>query len=66
MHEVYKNNKEKAAMLTELQERYSDYDYILDDNLSSYEKLTRYINQNKGYEYITTDQLIEVVTNPNY
>lgn len=66
LHEVYKNNKEKAAMLTELQERYSDYDYILDDNLSPYEKLTRYINQNKGYEYITTDQLIEVVTNPNY
>ena len=44
-----------------LTERYKEYDYIMDKNLSEYEILTRYINQNKGYAYITTDELIAIL-----
>ena len=42
--------------------KFSQYDYLLDPNLNEYEKLTRYINQNKGEEYITTDELIKILS----
>ena len=36
-----------------------EYDYIFDKTLSEYEIMSRYINQNKGYKYISADELIE-------
>ena len=42
-------------------EKYNEYKYITDKNLSPQEVLTRYINQQKGYTYITTDELIEIL-----
>ena len=30
--------------------------------MNEYEKLAMYINQNKGSEYITTDELIKILT----
>ena len=42
--------------------KFSQYDYLLDPNLNEYEKLTKYINQNKGEEYITTDELIKILS----
>ena len=39
----------------------NEYSYILDDNLTGYEKFTRYINQNEGYEFITVDELISIL-----
>ena len=44
-----------------LQTKYSGYDYILDDNLSPEDKLTRYINQEMGYKYITVDELKKII-----
>ena len=44
-----------------LNTKYSGYDYILDDNLSPEDKLTRYINQEIGYEYITVDELKQII-----
>ena len=41
--------------------KYSGYDYILDDNLSPEDKLTKYINQEMGYTYITVDELKKVI-----
>ena len=38
-----------------------DLNFVLDKSLSEYEILTKYINYNKGYEYITTDQLITLL-----
>lgn len=61
IQELYKETKMKNKIAEELSSRYSGYDYILDDNLSPYEKLSRYINQEKGYAYITTDELINII-----
>ena len=42
-------------------DKYSQYKYILDSSLSEYDILTRYINDNKGYQFITTEELIEIL-----
>ena len=38
-----------------------DLSFVLDKSLSEYEILTKYINFNKGYEYITVDKLKELL-----
>lgn len=57
------NNEVKKIMEEnkEVMNKYKEFDYILDPNLSEYEILTRYINQSKGYVYLTTDELINFV-----
>lgn len=59
--ETFKQEKEKIAMQEALQSKYTGYDYILDDNLSPEDKLTKYINQEMGYNYITVDELKQVI-----
>ena len=41
--------------------KYNDYQYIFDKKLTSEQILTRYINQKKGYQYITTEELKNVL-----
>ena len=38
-----------------------DLSFVLDKSLSEYEILSRYINHNKGYEYITTETLVNLL-----
>ena len=38
-----------------------DLNFVLDKSLSEYEILSKYINHNKGYEYITTEKLINLL-----
>ena len=45
----------------EFESRFSQYSYVLDKNLSEYEILSRYINQNMGYKYITADEIIDLL-----
>ena len=45
----------------EVLDKYKDYDYILDKSLSEYDILTRYINQNMGYKYITVEDLKSII-----
>ena len=59
--ETYKQEKEKREMQKALNTKYSGYDYILDDNLSPEDKLTRYINQEMGYTFITVDELKKAI-----
>lgn len=56
----FKNNKviEDTKILSD---KYKQYDYLLDKSSSPEEKLTKYINQNKGYIYITSDDLIDIL-----
>lgn len=42
-------------------DKYKDYEYILDKSLSEEEILTRYINQNMGYKYITVEELQKIL-----
>lgn len=60
-NEVNKN-KEVIQQNNEFLDKYKEYDFILDKSLSEYEILTRYINKQKGYLYITTDELIDLLT----
>lgn len=58
-----KEDQDRKIIEEELKEKYKDYDYIIDNKLSEYEILSRYINQQKGYTYITTEELIEFLKN---
>ena len=59
--ETGKKEKQTQAVDEVVLERMNEYSYILDDNLTGYEKFTRYINQNEGYEFITVDELISIL-----
>ena len=43
-------------------DRFSQYDYLLDTNLSEYEIFAKYVNQSKGEEFITSDELIKILS----
>lgn len=59
--ETYKKEKDKQAIHEALNTKYTGYDYLLDDNIEAEEKLTRYINQEMQYEYITVDELKQII-----
>lgn len=40
---------------------YSEYEYILDPQLSPQEIFCKYVNQQKGFEYISVDKLMEIL-----
>ena len=42
-------------------EVYQEYSYIFDPNLNQYDILTRFINQQKGCDFITVDELMKIV-----
>ena len=45
----------------ELEKKYEKLDFLLDPSLSEYDKLVRYINYNKGSDYITVDKLKSIL-----
>lgn len=45
----------------QIEEKYTDYQYIFDPELSGHQIITQYINQQKGYQYITTEELIKLL-----
>lgn len=45
----------------EQSDKYNDYQYIFDKSLTSEQILTRYINQKKGYQYMTIEELRQVL-----
>lgn len=60
-----KSKKEILKASEESLQLYNQYEYITDPGLSEYDKLTRYINDNKGYEYISVQDLIEILQEVN-
>lgn len=53
-------NKQVINQIKNNIDKYSEYSYILDENLSEYDILSRYINQDKNSQYITSDELIDI------
>lgn len=45
----------------ELPEEYEQFKFLLDPNLSEFEKLSRFINLKKGFVYISTEELINII-----
>lgn len=57
-----KNNKIVRDM-EDVQERYGQYSYLFDKNITPEEKLVDYINQCKGSIFVTKDELINLLKN---
>jgi hypothetical protein len=45
----------------EMQNTMETYNYILDPNLTDEQKFVMYVNQQEGYEFITTEKLTEIL-----
>lgn len=58
---TYSETQKVIKENTDTLEEYSDYDYVLDPNLQPTDIFCRYVNQQKGYEYITVDRLVEIL-----
>lgn len=58
-----KVNQPSTSVLSddELPEEYSQFLFLLDPDLNEFEKLTQFINLKKGFVYITTEELINIV-----
>ena len=39
----------------------TQYSYILDNEISDYDKFVMYVNQNEGYDFISSDELIKLL-----
>ena len=61
LQELDKKEKENEMIDNIVLEKMNEYSYILDSNIDDYTKMTMYINQNEGYEFITTDELISLL-----
>lgn len=55
------NNKKVLEQNQEFLEKFNQYEYILDSSLSEYDILTRYINDQKGYKYISVEELKKII-----
>ena len=54
--------KEKLIQAqVEQSNKYNNYQYVFDKSLSPEQILTRYINQQKGYQYLTVDELQQIL-----
>lgn len=53
--------QESLKINDEILDKYKDYEFILDKNLSPYEILSKYINKQKGCEYITCEELKSIL-----
>ena len=42
-----------------MNQKYSQYDYLFDGNLSPEQKLVQYINQSEGSDYWTVDKFVD-------
>lgn len=43
-------------------DKFAQYDYLFDSGMSEYEIFARYVNQNKGEDFITSDELIKILS----
>jgi len=54
-------NEQVIENMKSLDAKYKENQYVYNKDLSEYDKLSRYINQNKGYVYITAQGLEEFI-----
>ena len=71
INQFYRNNKhtfvefldQKEIETEKVKEEISNgYDYLMDDSISDLEKFIRYVNDNEGEQFITTEKLKELLT----
>lgn len=61
--DIVNNSKNDNVVKTidEVQEKYNEFEYIYDNNMTAEEKLVRYINDCKGYVMFTTEDLVNIL-----
>ena len=61
LQEMDKKEKQSEIIDAAVLEKYNQYSYILDPEIDDYTKITMYINQNEGYDFISVDELINLL-----
>lgn len=63
VHIMKPDLKKEQMVQTQIEQsnKYNEYQYLFDKSLSPEQILVRYINQEKGYQYITTEELQNVL-----
>jgi DNA repair exonuclease SbcCD nuclease subunit len=59
--ELDKRDKQMQQIDQTILEQNMQYSYLLDNEISDYDKFVMYANQNEGYDFITTDELIKLL-----
>lgn len=54
--EVEEKKKEEELKMS------SQYNYLMDNSISDFERFVRYVNESEGYEFITVDKLVELLS----
>ena len=61
LQEMNKKERQSEQIDAAVLERYNEYNYILDNEISDYDKFCMYVNQNEGYDFISSAELIELL-----
>lgn len=61
LQELNRKSRQLEQIDQSIQEQNSQYAYILDNNLDDYTKFCMYVNQNENSEYITVEELMELL-----
>lgn len=66
LQEIDKKEKQIEQVDQEVLENNKQYSYIIDTSIGDYDKFVMYINQNEGYDYITVDELLNILEDKVY
>ena len=61
LQELNKNEKQHQIIDQQVLEQNQQYSYILDKEIDDYSKFVMYINQNEGFDFITVDELVNLL-----
>ena len=61
LQELDKKERIAQQIDQEVLEKNQQYSYIIDPSIGDYDKFVIYINQNEGYDFITSDELIKIL-----
>ena len=61
LQELGKKDKQMQQIDQTILEQNSQYSYILDNEISDYDKFVMYVNQNEGYDFISSEELIKLL-----
>ena len=61
LDELDKKDRQMQEVDQTILEQNKQYSYILDNGIDDYSKFVMYVNQNEGYDFISTDELIKLL-----
>lgn len=60
-HEINKKERQMQQIDQEVLQKNQQYSYIIDPKIGDYDKFVMYVNQNEGFDFITSDELIKLL-----